>query len=100
MSLTANKTTRLQNSERFPEDLALSGLRLITQFEMMTSMLSSGTGRCSISPSLNSTFSKPELVTVPARFFEHGRGHVDPDDLALRANLLRSVETIDAATAP
>ena len=37
----------------------LSGERLMTQFEIITSTLASATGKCSISPRRNSTLSKP-----------------------------------------
>ena len=45
-------STRIASRKTAP----LSGDRLITQFEMMTSTDASGTGRCSISPNRNSTF--------------------------------------------
>ena len=46
---------RTRNASR--NTAALSGERLMTQLETTTSTLASATGRCSISPSRNSTFS-------------------------------------------
>jgi len=44
----------------------LSGERFSTQFEITTSTLASATGRCSISPSRNSTFEKPVCCAYDA----------------------------------
>jgi hypothetical protein len=64
----------------------LSGERLITQLEMMTSTEQSGSGICSISPLRNSTLSDAGLALVLAREREHVVGHVEPVDLAGRTD--------------
>ena len=43
---------------------ALSGARLTTQLEMMTSAVASAIGRCSISPRRNSTLAAPTLAAL------------------------------------
>ena len=60
----------------------LSGTRLITQLLMIASTVASATGRCSISPSRNSTLSNPRLRRVPACARDHLGSHVDADHSA------------------
>ena len=66
---------------------ALSGERLITQFERMASTLRSATGRCSISPRRNSTFCRRLWRGVVARLRDHLGRHVHADDAARLADL-------------
>ena len=46
-------TVSLQHAERLAEDCALSGTRLMTQFERITSAVLSAIGKCLISPRRN-----------------------------------------------
>ena len=56
---------------------SLSPDRLITQFEMITSTVLSGSGIASISPFKNSTFSRSGLALVFARQRKHLVGHIE-----------------------
>ena len=58
-SLTASRPPGLSTRNASRKTAGLSGERLITQLEMITSTDASATGRCSISPRRNSTFSSP-----------------------------------------
>ena len=78
---------------------ALSGTRLITQFERITSAVLSATGRCSSSPSRNSTLRALDLGRVLARLFQHLMGHVDADHLAGLADLAGGEKAIEAGAA-
>ena len=66
----------------------------MTQFDMTTSTELSATGRCSISPSRNSTFVRPPLRVLPCPIKHIGR-HIDTDDMTGRADPLRSKETVE-----
>ena len=78
---------------------ALSGTRLITQLEMMTSPVPSATGRCSSSPSRNSTLAAPTRGGVVARLAQHLVGHVDADHAALGPDLPRGEQAVEAGAA-
>src|SRR5438105_3287606 len=58
---TANRPPGLSTRNASVSTRSLSPERLITQLEMMTSTLTSGSGMCSISPLRNSTLSMPAL---------------------------------------
>ena len=69
----------------------------MTQFEMITSTLLSGSGMCSISPFRNSTFVEPGLLLVLAREREHLVGHVETIGFARRPDAARRQQHVDAA---
>src|SRR5688500_699094 len=63
-SLTANRPPGLSTRNASASTLRLSPDRLITQLEMMTSTLASGSGMCSICPSRNSTLVTPASAAL------------------------------------
>ena len=69
---------------------SLSVERLMTQLEMTASTEASAAGRCSISPSRNSTFVVAVLPGVPPRLLDHVGGHVHADDAPRGADLPRT----------
>jgi hypothetical protein len=68
MSETINLPPGLSTRKASPKTLALSGDRFITQLEIITSTELSATGRFSISPRRNSTFSYPPLRAFALAF--------------------------------
>ena len=70
----------------------------MTQLERMTSAVVSAIGRCSISPSRNSTLPAPTWRHFP-RLAQHLVGHVYTDDPAFRADLARGEQTVEAGAA-
>ena len=75
----------------------LSTERLITQFEITTSMELSGSGIFSISPFRNSTFSTPALLLVLPSQRQHLVSHVEAVDFTGRPHLLRREKYVNAS---
>ena len=75
----------------------LSTDRLITQFEMTTSIESAGNGICSITPLRKCTFVTPASRSVPACECEHLVGHVEAVGDSGRSDSLGGEDHVDAA---
>ncbi len=103
---TSPRTTTSETAKRPPgrstrnasaKTRSLSAERLITQFEMITSTESSGSGIASISPLRNSTLSSAGLALVLARERQHLVGHVEAVGLAGRPDAPGREQHVDAA---
>ena len=72
-------SARSQDPRRLADHAGLSPDRFMTQLEMTTSTLSSGSGMSSMSPLRNSTFPTPACSALSSCELEHLVGHVEAD---------------------
>ena len=78
---------------------SLSGARLMTQLEMMTSTESPFERRVLHLREVKLHIGRAEVLRVLARQLYHVRRHIYADDLAFRADRSRRDEAVDAAAA-
>jgi hypothetical protein len=96
---TASRPPGLRTRKASRNTCALSGTRLITQFEITTSAVLSAIGRCSSSPQAEFDVARIDASGVVARLFQHLVCHVDAGHAAGVADPQRREKTIKPGTA-
>ena len=96
MSASLEPAARLEHAKQLSEDGPLVRQRLMTPFERTTSTLASGSGSASAKPLAKLDVAQAEQPGVASGFVEHGRGHVDANDVALGADLPGREERVEA----